>query len=171
MKKITQAGKLVNTNGNVKKPSSISVVLSALITIIINTALLIWVVRLSDKSCGCIGGWRQDFIKYFAGFTIFVGVLRLLNSDGDFNGISVSMPNVILAVLGLLAVAYFVASVINIYAVITYVDDINDTNCECAVKGMSRLNKAMIVLRWFYIIVVCLFAAMLLFSLVTYVRS
>lgn len=154
-----------------KKPTPISMAIGAIITIIINTALLIWVIRLSDKTCGCVGGWRQDFIKYFASVTIFVGLLRLINSNGDFNGISSVLPQVILVVLGLLAIGYLVASLVNIYAVITYVDDINHTNCECAIKGMSRLNKAMIVLRWFYIIGLCLFGAMLLFSLVTYARS
>lgn len=153
-----------------KHPSPAAITIGSLITIIINTALLIWVVRLSAKHCGCIGGWRQEFIKYFAGLTILVGVLRLLNSHGDFNGISSHLPNVILAVLGFLGLAYFMASIINIYAVITYVDDINETNCECAIAGMSDLNKAMIVLRWVYIIGVCLFVAMLLFGFAAYLQ-
>jgi hypothetical protein len=146
-------------------PSPIAILISALITIIINTALLIWVVRLSAKHCGCIGGWRQEFIKYFAGFTILVGVLRLMNSYGYFTGFSAALPQVILVLLSIVALVYLVASLINIYAVITYVDDINETECACAIKGMSGLNKAMIVLRWLYIAGLCLFGAMLLYTL------
>lgn len=158
------------TKGVAVHPSPVAVLVSALITIIINTALLIWVVRLSAKHCGCVGGWRQEFIKYFAGFTILVGVLRLLNSYGDFNGFSANFPAVILAVLSLLALVYLAASLLNIYAVITYVDDINETECPCAVKGMSGLNKAMIVLRWVYIAGLCLFGAMLLYTLAIHMR-
>lgn len=152
-------------------PSPAAVLISALITIIINTALLIWVVRLSAKHCGCVGGWRQEFIKYFAGLTILVGVLRLMNSYSDFNGLCASLPRVILVVLGLLSLVYLSASLLNIYAVITYVDDINDTECPCAVKGMSGLNKAMIVLRWVYIAGLCLFGAMLLYTLAIHIRK
>ena len=159
-----------NTKGISVHPSPVAVVISAVITIIINTALLIWVVRLSAKHCGCVGGWRQEFIKYFAGFTILVGVLRLLNSYGHFTGFSANFPAVILAVLSLLALVYLAASLINIYAVITYVDDINETECPCAVKGMSGLNKAMIVLRWVYIAGLCLFGAMLLYTLAIHMR-
>jgi hypothetical protein len=158
------------TKGLSVHPSPVAVLISALITIIINTALLIWVVRLSAKHCGCVSGWRQEFIKYFAGFTILVGVLRLINSYGDFNGVSANFPAVILAVLSLVALVYLVASLLNIYAVITYVDDINETECSCAVKGMSGLNKAMIVLRWVYIAGLCLFGAMLLYSLAVHIN-
>ena len=158
------------TKGISVHPSPLTVLVSALITIIINTALLIWVVRLSAKHCGCVGGWRQEFIKYFAGFTILVGVLRLLNSYGDFNEFSANFPAVILAVLSLLALVYLAASLLNIYAVITYVDDINETECPCAIKGMSGLNKAMIVLRWVYIAGLCLFGAMLLYTLAIHMR-
>ncbi len=151
-------------------PTPTSIVIGSLLTIIINTALLIWVIRLSAKHCGCIGGWRQELIKYFAGFTIFVGVLRLANSQGDFSGLGLHVPMAILALLGLVGLVYLVASIVNIYAVITYVDDINETQCACAVKDMRGLNKAMIVLRWFYILGVCLFGAMLLFSIATYIQ-
>lgn len=151
-------------------PSPAAIGIGAIITIIINTALLIWVVRLSAKHCGCVGGWRQEFIKYFAGFTILIGVIRLMNSQGDFNGISSQVPNIILAVLGLAAMAYLVSSLINMYAVITYVDDINETECACAIKGMSGLNKSMIVLRWVYIVSLCLFGAMLLYTLAMYIQ-
>jgi len=158
-------------SGTSVRTTPTSVVIGSLMTIIINTALLIWVLRLSDKNCGCIGGWRQELIKYFAGFTIFVGVLRLVNSQGDFKDIGSNMPKVILGVLGMLGLVYLVASIVNIYAVITYVDDINETKCACAINDMTRLNKTMIVLRWFYIVGLCLFGAMLLFSFVTYIRT
>jgi len=167
----SKISKTINTQsrGISVHPSHTAVLISALITIIINTALLIWVVRLSAKHCGCVGGWRQDFIKYFAGFTILIGVLRLMNSYGHFTGFSANFPAVIIGVLGLLAFVYLAASLLNIYAVITYVDDINETECPCAIKGMSGLNKAMIVLRWVYIAGLCLFGAMLLYTLAMYI--
>ena len=54
-------------------------------------------------------------------------------------------------IIKLLIAIYIVASIVDIYSVITYIGDINDTNCQCAVKDMAKLNKSMIVLRWFYI--------------------
>ena len=144
----------------------------AVITIIINTALLIWVVRLSAKHCGCIGGWRQDLIKYFAGFTILMGVYRLMNFQGDFTPAnSIQVSHIFMTIILLFGIAYFIASFMNIYAVITYVDDINKTNCQCAIKGMSGLNKAMIGLRWIYIIGLCLFVAMVLYTLAMYLYN
>lgn len=164
MKKLS----LKSATANNGRSSPLASGIGALITIIINTALLIWVVRLSAKHCGCVGGWRQEFIKYFAGITILVGVLRLANSRHDFGGISHNLPQFVLVVLGLLGMAYLIAVIINMYAVITYVDDINETKCECALKVMSGLNKSMIVLRWVYIAMLCLFGAMLLSGLFTY---
>ena len=150
------------------KPSPVVNVIGALATIIINTALLIWVIRLSAKHCGCVGGWRQDFIKYFAIVTILMGGWRLLNFQGDFTPANtVQVSRIIITILILIGLAYFVASMLNIYSVITYVDDINETKCACAIKDMHGLNQAMIVLRWVYIIGLCLFGAMILFSIAT----
>ena len=157
-----------SANG-MRKPSATAIAIGAIITIIINTALLIWVIRLSANHCGCIGGWRQDFIKYFAGFTILMGVYRLMNFQGDFNPAnSIQVSRIVMTILLLFGLTYFMASIMNIYAVITYVDDINKTNCECAIKGMSGLNKTMIALRWVYIAGLCLFGAMLLYTLAMY---
>jgi hypothetical protein len=169
MKKISL--KSSATAATTGRSSSLASGIGALMTIIINTALLIWVVRLSAKHCGCVGGWRQEFTKYFAALTILIGVLRLANSRRDFGGISHNLPQFVIMVLGLLGMAYLIAVIINMYAVITYVDDINETKCECALKGMSGLNKSMIVLRWVYIAMLCLFGAMLLFGLFTYFQG
>lgn len=124
-----------------------STITSSVISIVINVALMIYVLRLEANHCNCVRDWRHMFIKIYSGIMIVVNTFLLFG----FKLLGNTNSRLIGNIIKLLIAIYIVASIVDIYSVITYIGDINDTNCQCAVKDMAKLNKSMIVLRWFYI--------------------
>ncbi len=124
----------------------------SLVTLAINIAVIYYVLGLEKDKCKCVRDWRHDYIKYYTGVMIFITVVRLL---GGRIAIYTSGPDrihsIIAAVAMVVAVAMVAAVGAQIYAVFTYVGDLNKTKCLCATEDMRTLNRAMLVLRWFYI--------------------
>jgi hypothetical protein len=110
--------------------------------IAVNAAVLYYIIKLEAEHCKCIRDWRHTFIKVFTMVSIGISVLLMTPV------VSMMMLPVL---MGLLAVMTLI-SVVNVYAFFTYVGDLNNTQCACAVSEMSGLNKGMLVLRWVYVV-------------------
>ena len=108
---------------------------ASFISIIINILIIYYIVNLEDVTCNCITDWRHDYIKYVAIFNIICNILLLLT-------INIEMISGILSILNL----------INVYVFYTYVGDLNDTKCACAVVKQEKLHKFLNFWRYLPII-------------------
>jgi len=113
-------------------------------------SILYYLYNLEDADCNCIRDWRHNFIKAMCLVVIFLSFVGLFG----FNLNSTSFK--------WLAIIYFVLFIIVIYAFFTYVGDLNDTLCICAVKKQPNLNSIMNFMRWIYVIIIGLVLFILL---------
>jgi hypothetical protein len=147
-----------NTNNNHKKDilhntssnkTESSYVIS-IIAIIIQSLIIYYLYNLEDIDCNCIRDWRHNYIKYFAILFIAYCALNLI----------IKLPYSLIIIIGIL-------QGINIYAFFTYIGDLNETKCKCAIDKQPLLNSTMNVLRWVQVIIIIinLFAFIWLFML------
>jgi len=106
-----------------------------LLTVIIQGLILYYLYNLESIDCNCIRDWRHNYIKYFAIFLIVYSAINI---------IIVNMPRAFISI-GMIIIVF---QLINLYAFFTYVGDLNETKCKCAVEKQPFLNSAMNVLRW-----------------------
>jgi hypothetical protein len=123
-----------------------------LVTLAINIAVIYYVLGLEKDKCKCVRDWRHDYIKYYT------GVMTALNVITLFTGAKLSVitrgpagSQLVFIVAMLVALAMVSAVGVQIYSIFTYVGDLNKTKCLCATEDMRTLNRAMLVLRWFYV--------------------
>ena len=124
-----------------------------IIGFVINILIIYYLINLEDVSCNCIKDWRHDYIKYVAVFNILCNILLLLN-------INIETLSGINSILNL----------INIYAFFTYIRDLNDTKCVCAVTKQENLNYFLNIWRY-AIIIVPIVAILYVFGLISYNRK
>ena len=105
------------------------------ISTIVNIFIIYYLINLEHNYCDCIRDWRHNYIKYTAIFSLFIDLLLLLNTK--INNIS-----------GIL----FIFQIIYVYAFYTYIRDLDNTKCECAVVKQEKLHKFLNV--WRYLIVI-----------------
>ncbi len=124
----------------------------SLVTLAINAAIIYYVLGLEKEKCKCVRDWRHDYIKYYTGVMIVLNLITL------FTGAKLSVmtrgpagSQLVAAVAMLVALAMVAAVGVQIYSIFTYVGDLNKTKCTCATDDMRTLNRAMLVLRWFYV--------------------
>lgn len=113
-----------------------------LFTLVLYGSILYYLYNLEDADCNCIRDWRHNFIKAMCLVIIFLTFISLF----EFN-ISYKF-------LLLIIIIYLVLLIITIYAFFTYIGDLNDTQCACAVKKQPNLNSIMNFMRWLYVIIV-----------------
>ncbi len=123
-----------------------------LVTLAINIAIIYYVLGLEKDMCKCVRDWRHDYIKYYTGVMIILNIITL------FTGVTLSVntrgpagSQLVFAVTIIVALAITSAVGVQIYSIFTYVGDLNKTKCICATEDMRTLNRAMLVLRWFYV--------------------
>jgi hypothetical protein len=140
-------------NESVKPVGGKHLVASFAITILFQSSLLYYLYNLEDVDCNCIRDWRHNFIKGMSVFTILIGLISFLG----YNYIIVSKwTSLILMCL----------SIINFYAFFTYIGDLNDTKCTCAVDKQPNLNKVMNALRWIPFVIIGIFLLLIILALV-----
>ena len=122
----------MNTNKSEGKTSHIN---GFILTLIIQCLILYYLYNLESTDCNCIRDWRHNYIKYFAIFIIVYSAMNI---------IIVNMPRALITI-GMIMIIF---QLINLYAFFTYVGDLNDTKCKCAVEKQPLLNSTMNVLRW-----------------------
>ena len=106
--------------------------------VILNMFIIYYLLNLEDKSCNCIRDWRHDYIKYLAIFNIVINMLVIV-------GLKIKLQNI----AGFIAIL----SIINIYAFYTYIGDLTDTKCECAVSKQKNLHDFLNILRYMMVII------------------
>ena len=121
-------------NDNDDNDNSVGIIIG----IIINFFIVYYLINLEDKNCNCIRDWRHDYIKFFSIFNILTSIIALSNT--------VPKTGILVNTIGILAI-------INIYAFYTYIRDLNDTKCECAVVKQKNLNKFLNIYRYLIIII------------------
>jgi hypothetical protein len=122
---------------------------SFIFTIIINSIIIYYLINLEDVTCNCITDWRHNYIKYFSIFIILINTLMF---------IGLHIPKTINPhIIGSIAMVFLVLSILNMYALYTYVGDLNDTKCVCAVDKQKEVNTFLYYYRYIFIIMPILF--------------
>lgn len=120
--------------------------------IALNVSILIYISNVEQATCKCVNDWRQKFIKYCALFTI--GALF-------FARVRMTLPKIAMIVL-------FIVQIINVFALFSFVGDLNKMKCSCAVKDQAKLHT--FLNTWRYVpmfFVLCTGTTLVL----TYLRS
>ena len=139
---------LNQANMNIKNTKT-DPIFSFIFTIIINSIIIYYLINLEDATCNCITDWRHNYIKYFSIFIILINTLIFLG---------LHIPRTINSnLIGFMAMAFLVLSILNMYALYTYIGDLNDTNCGCAVDKQKDLNIFLYYYRYIFIIMPVLF--------------
>ena len=86
--------------------------------------VLSWILKI-EKVCGCSERWQRDYIKWYAIAAIGMMIAAVAG---------VQIKNKVLAG------AIFGASLVNMYAILTYIPKLNSTGCSCATDGDWRDN-------------------------------
>jgi hypothetical protein len=97
-----------------------------LITVTLSSLLAYYVIQLEKGSCTCSQDWRRDYIKYYSISMIVYFLLSL--------ALPFIRNNAIMYVIAIFAG-------INIYAVYTYVRDLEHSGCTCAVKDYANIHE------------------------------
>jgi hypothetical protein len=112
------------------------------ISFLIQSSILYYLYNLEDAECNCIRDWRHNFIKGFSVLVICVSLLGLVISN--------------LLKIKAVMIIYGILSLINYYAFITYIGELNNTKCVCAVVKQPNLNSIMKLYRWLLLIIAVL---------------
>ena len=110
-----------------------------LLFIVVNSFIIYYLYNLEDKKCNCNRDWRHDYIKYVSMFMIFNNILNLFSIE----------LNIIKYLKGII----FILSIINIYAFYTYISELNNTECKCAVIKQKQLNNFLMIWRYLMVII------------------
>ena len=113
------------------------------ISIIIHILILYYILNLEDVTCDCLIDWRHNYIKYITIFMIIMNILFLFS-------IKLSNDNPLVSI-------FLVLTLVNMYALYTYVGDLNTTKCVCAVDKQKNLNTFLYYYRYIFIIMPVLF--------------
>lgn len=105
---------------------------------IINILIVYYLINLEHKYCDCIRDWRHDYLKYSTMFFIFINLLVL-------SGFKIDITNVSGIII--------ILNIITIYSFYTYIRDLDNTKCECAVVKQEKLHKFLNVWRYFIVII------------------
>lgn len=97
--------------------------LSVIPAFVFHGIILSWVNKLENK-CECSADWRRDYIKYFSILSILLVI-----------GTTFMRQN---PALGAIAMAWFIAGLMNIGSILTYVPYLKKKQCDCAIKGDWR---------------------------------
>lgn len=125
-----------------KEPSVFPLLFSA----VIGGIFFYYMTILEKEKCQCSEMWQREYIKYYALAMVLFALLQLLMNDKTTNKIILSL--------------WFIASLVNIYAIYTYGNHLHDTQCNCATKDHYNLYNFMVIYN--YLQIFMLFVSLLL---------
>jgi hypothetical protein len=82
---------------------------------------LAWILKLEKDSCTCSADWRRDYMKYYFMLAIVLQVLMVAKKN-----------------IKVLAIPAALATLLYLWASISYINDQRKKNCECS-KSRERL--------------------------------
>jgi len=140
---------LLNQSNMMLNKKQTDPIYSFIFTIIINSIIIYYLINLEDVTCNCINDWRHNYIKYFSIFMILINTLMF---------IGLHIPKTIdTHIIGFIAMGFTFLSLLNMYALYTYVGDLNDTKCVCAVDKQKEVNTFLYYYRYIFIIIPIVF--------------
>ena len=101
-----------------------------LFSFIWNVPIIYYLKNLDDESCKCIRDWRHNYIQNIAYLNIIISFLPIIMTYIYINDVVILLFGLIIIIL----------NTINIYAFFTYIGDLNDMNCVCAVVNQPKIN-------------------------------
>ena len=135
-------------------------IIMLLVSLALQSTIIYYLINLEDASCKCIMDWRHNFIKATSVLSIVMGFVNLLTDAHLTSGIFMG----IIPILG----------IIQIYALYTYIGDLNSevSPCACAVDKQPKINEFMKLYRYvlgfflgLYVVFGVLFVIGLLFAI------
>ena len=100
----------------------------------ISVIVIMYVKKLQEISCDCSKDWRRDYINHHARLVLVVIAIAVLMS---LFGLKLKNKYIVKLVM-LFAVLYGIASLVNVYAMLTYSYKlVKDADCKCA-SGWER---------------------------------
>jgi len=131
--KLLEKSNIKIPHDNSQKQSLKSRIFTMLFVILWNGLILHYLYNLEDPNCNCIKDWRHNYLKtisYINIIMIFIPViLPLIIIDIKFNKLFTIVIGIIIIVL----------NAVYIYALYTYVDDLNVANCACTIN-QTKIN-------------------------------
>jgi hypothetical protein len=126
-----------------QKQSLTGLVVAFIFTCVLQGLIIYYLYNLEGVDCNCIHDWRHNFIKYCGMFFIFWAGLLII----------FALLHISKNVVGGFGILIVVLQVVNLYAFFTYIGDLNETKCKCAVEKQPALNKFMNILRWVELVI------------------
>ena len=123
---------------NTKDESMNIKLMTVVISLLCNGMILYYLYNLEDITCQCIRDWRHNFIKAMSYIALTIAIIPLFGLD-----VNKMFPKLLFVIV--------VLGFINIYSIYTYVGDLNETKCSCAVDKQPKLNWFMNAYRYFVI--------------------
>ena len=115
---------------NNKNYSTTFTIFAIIFGIAFNGTILYYLYNLEDETCQCIRDWRHNFIKVICTVSILTSILALFG---------LNLYQMYPQILPIWSILGF----IEVYAVYTYVGDLNSTQCSCAIQKQPNTNAFM----------------------------
>lgn len=131
--------KSVNTTSN-QNLTMQTAKITALILICYNLLIIGYIITLEGTQCDCIRDWRHDFIKYYSIFMICYSLIISLLSN---------VHNKVFEMI--LHITLYIAALVNVWCLYTYIGDLDKTYCTCAVEKQKKMHY--FLYNWRYILV------------------
>ena len=121
--------------------------MSYLIIIYINLLIISYLSNLEHNQCDCIRDWRHNYIKYITVYSlIYISLLSYINFK---------------SIIGIIIFIYSYY----IYAFYTYIRDLDNTKCKCAVVKQEKLHKFLNIWRYIFPIITLLIIIYFLYNI------
>ena len=115
----------------------------------INLAILYFLHNLETVECECVRDWRHNFIKVTAYLAIAATLMMHFKTK-------IQMPPLIMMFM----------SLVNVYALFTYIGDLQKTRCNCAQQKQPLLFAFLNVWRFVPVVMLAILAFMFLYVMV-----
>jgi hypothetical protein len=112
--------------------------IQAVLSLIVPVSILMYLKALNEPNCNCVRDWRYNAIKFAAVANVAMCILSVV---AVLTNSCLVPPMFIMSILGIL-------QLINVYALFTYVGDLNKTHCVCVVDKHADLNSFLYVYRY-----------------------
>jgi hypothetical protein len=136
------------------KISSTIIVVNILL-IVINAVIIYYMFEVTKSECNCTKDWRELYVKIFSGILIIISMIKLYLHRHNIFHI-------------LLKYIIIIGTGVNIYALFTYLGDLNKQNCKCAVENNEIINDFLMIWRW---VIAVTYALMILISLLIMLKK
>uniref|UniRef100_A0A6C0HMR7 Uncharacterized protein n=1 Tax=viral metagenome TaxID=1070528 RepID=A0A6C0HMR7_9ZZZZ len=120
--------------------SAFIVPLVCILALVVPCMILYYVYKLEDPKCDCVMDWRNPFIKYWTIAILFIYCIKAC----------IGINPIVMIITPIM-------SAVSLYALFTYIGDINEKQCKCAIDNMPFINNFLYYYRWFMIVGVIIF--------------